>query len=162
MFHQRQCITLFSVMMAVLLTAHVSRGQPAVLPKNEVDIEKLDKQVSAFFGNLTKPDLDEEAFKELFANGPLAQQEKAVATLVAKTREFDSKYGPYQANERIDARRVGQHLVLMKYLYKARDYPVVWYFTFYHDFTVSPPASNGGNWVLIAVRFDTRLDLLGL
>ena len=50
--------------------------------------------------------------------------------------------------------------LLLKYLFKCEAFPVVWYFTYYRDFSHSRTASEDENWVIIAVRFDTQLELL--
>jgi hypothetical protein len=103
----------------------------------------------------------ETAFDELLANSPLTRQTDAVKQLVASTQTIESHFGKFHGFERIDARQVGQDLVLMKYLYKCEDYPVVWYFTFYRDFQRSENGADNTNWRVIGVRFDTDLELLG-
>ena len=46
----------------------------------------------------------------------------------------------------------------MKYLFKCEKFPVVWYFTYYRDFS---RAGGEDYWVVISVRFDTQVELLG-
>jgi hypothetical protein len=54
---------------------------------------------------------------------------------------------------------IGRDLVLLRYLYKGENFPVVWYFTFYR--TTAAGETGPGTWRTIAVRFDTDLELLG-
>jgi hypothetical protein len=101
-----------------------------------------------------------DAYRVLLDGSLLSKQTEALKALVSKTGELETKYGKYRAYERIGMRKVGSDLVLLKYLYKCEQFPVVWYFTFYRT-----PASSGlppedDTWRVIAVRFDTDLDAL--
>ncbi len=119
---------------------------------------ELREKVDLFFRNLVNTDVTPEAaFGELLAGGRLARPENAAAVkaLAAQTKEFDKKFGEYVGHESVAAKRVGKDLVLMRHLYKSQDYPVVWYFAFYRTTELD-------TWVVISVRFDTRIDLLGL
>ncbi len=153
-----QSAALLSIATAVVLSLHC----PVVLAQgpDEADpvIVELHEKVDLFFRNLVNTDVTPEAaFGELLAGGRLARPENiaAVKALATQTKEFDKKFGEYVGHESVAAKRVGKDLVLMRYLYKSQDYPVVWYFTFYRT-------SEMDSWVVISVRFDTRLDLLGL
>jgi hypothetical protein len=91
----------------------------------------------------------------------LAKQTEAVKTLIDKTNELKAKYGECRKFERIAARRVGEDLVMLKYLYKCEDFPVVWYFTFYRTPSRSDVAlTDSGSWRAIIVRLDTDLESL--
>ena len=78
--------------------------------------------------------------------------------LVDKTKDLEKNYGKFRNGERIEAKRIGKDLVLLKYLYKCESLPIVWYFSFYR----SDATADSSNWVLVAVRYDTELELLGL
>lgn len=106
-------------------------------------------------------DRTETALKELVAGGPLEKQTDAVSSLTAKIRDLEKKYGTCRGVDRVDARRFGKDLVLARYLYKCEDFPVVWYFTYYRDFKRTDLAPESESWVLIAVRFNTDVELLG-
>ena len=55
-----------------------------------------------------------------------------------------------------------ESLILMKYLYKCEDFPVVFYFTFYRKPERGDLPAEKNDWRVIIVRFDTELELLGL
>lgn len=132
-------------------TVLVSQDSEAVI--------QLDARVSAFFENLRNEQVtSEKAFADLLAGSPLEKSDK-VKTLIERNNKLAELYGTFVKAERIAAKEVGKDLVLLKYLHKAEKYPVVWYFTYYR-----PPSVVGDDkeWIIIAVRFDTRLDLLGL
>ena len=100
------------------------------------------------------------AYPELLAGSRLLKQADALKDLIEKTNELDEKYGRYRAFEQIAAKRIGGDLVLLKYLYKCEDFPVVWYFTFYRTPSPGETAAENEIWRVITVRFDTELELL--
>lgn len=118
---------------------------------------ELHQKIDLFFRNLADTETSaESAFAGLLAGSRLArpENEPAVKTLAAQTAEFDKKYGAYLGHEAVGAARIGGNLVLLKYLYEAADFPVVWRFTYYRAGPENP-------WVVVAVRFDTNLEALG-
>jgi len=132
-------------------TVLVSQDSEAVI--------QLDARVTGFFENLRNEQVTaERAFGELLAGSPLEKSDK-VKTLIERNNKLEELYGTFVKAERIQAKEVGEDLVLLKYLHKAERYPVVWYFTYYR-----PPSIVGDEqeWMAISVRFDTRLELLGL
>ena len=102
------------------------------------------------------------AYQELLAGSPLAKQAEAVKALVAKTDLLEEQYGKYREFELIASRRVGKDLVLLTYLYKCEQSPVVFYFTFYRTPRSDGPTESSNNWRVITVRFDAELELLAL
>ena len=81
--------------------------------------------------------------------------------LVARTNDLETKYGKYRAFEQVSAKRVGGDLVLMRYLYKCENFPVVWHLTFYHAPSSGESSTTNGAWRVVAVRFDANLEALG-
>jgi len=101
----------------------------------------------------------DQAYRDLLAGSELLKREQALTTLVTRTAELEANYGPYRGFERIAARRIGEDLTLMRYLYKCERCPVVWYIAFYR----TPPtdgSSGQEGWRVITVRFDTDLERL--
>ena len=129
------------------------------IAQENVDVELLQTRVEKFFENLNDENIDRErAFNDLLAEGPLRAREE-VKQLIVKIDDFEKAYGQYVESEPVREKQIGKDLVLLRYLYKMEKYPIVWYFTYYR-----PPSASGeeNEWVVIAVRFDTRLELLGL
>lgn len=139
--------------------ARVSAGQE---PSDPV-VDKLDIRVTEFLEGVSIGDADatKTAYQELLAGSQLRMQTEAVEALMQKTNELNDRYGQYWGFERISAKRVGNDLVLLRYLYKCQNFPVVWYFSFYRTPQTGITAEND-NWRLITVRFDTELELLAL
>ena len=102
------------------------------------------------------------AYEQLLAGSPLLKQTEAVEDLVRKTDQLKDRYGQYVEFEPIASRRVGKDLVLLRYLYKCEDFPVVFYFTFYRTPRGDVPTDKNDGWRVIIVRFDTELELLAL
>lgn len=133
---------------------------PAQEPADPV-VTALAARVSQFLEGVSLGST-QAAYQELLAGSILIQQAEAVEALVKKTEEIPGRYGRYREFEVIGARRVGKDLVLLKYLYKCENFPVVFYFTFYRTPRSDVPAEKNNNWRVIIVRFDTKLELLGL
>ena len=146
--------------LAAVVLGGAAHGQEPEVNLDDARLAKLHERTVQFLEGVSLGRADT-ALGELLANGPLAKQTDAVKKLVDEIRTLESRYGKYRAFERIDAKRIGQDLVLTRYLYKCENYPVVWYFTYYRDFKRSETVADSNNWVLIGVRFDTELELLG-
>jgi hypothetical protein len=98
------------------------------------------------------------ALEDLLQGSQLRKQAQGLQDVIQKSKDLESRYGKFKAVERISAKRVGKDLVLLKYLYKCENYPVVWYLTFYRDFSRPATAEVEENWILIGLRFDTELE----
>ena len=148
---EKRCAMFACVFCFVPVTVLVGQDSEAVM--------QLEARVSGFFDNLRDKQIGpDKAFAELLAGGPLEKSDK-VKMLIERSNKLEELYGTFVKAERIAAKEVGKDLVLLTYLHKAKNYPVVWYFTYYR-----PPSIVGDEqeWMVIAVRFDTRLDRLGL
>ena len=128
-------------------------------PASDTIVAKLDDTLSRFFDGVAKGDVSK-SYTELLKDGQLLRQADALKALVDKTKEIEKKYGKYRGFDRIDAKRIGKDLILARYLYKCDEMPVVWYISFYRDFKHSD--ADNGSWIVVSVRFDTDLDLLGM
>jgi hypothetical protein len=136
-------------------------GNPARAQEVEdFEIESLSDRTQSFFDNLTaltKQDNQKAVFDSLLASGPLSSRDEEVTQLVQRYNAIVEKHRGYAGEvERISAKRFGEDLVLLKYLYKAKDYPIIWYITYYR----APSAEGTEVWAVISLRFDTRLELL--
>ena len=128
--------------------------------KSDPVLDLLDGKVKQFLEAVSMAE-PQSAYQTLLAGSPLAKQTEAVRTLVEKTQNLKARYGAYRSFERIAAKRVGSDLVLMKYLYKCEQFPVVWYFTFYRTpQRVEGASETGGAWRVVIVRIDTDLERL--
>lgn len=159
MFHNRAVLIVFVALGCLLAGTLTTPAQQS--PTDDVVITALDSRAGRFLEAVSLGDT-ERAYADLLAGGRLAQQKEAVANLVEKTSQLRTLYGKYQSFERIATERVGQDLVLLTYLYKSVDFPVVWHFAFYRGTVATSealPQSDG--WRAVEVRFDTNLEALG-
>jgi hypothetical protein len=147
---------------ALLTCLSAARVSPAQEPSDPV-IGALHEKVAQFLEgvSLGTPTATSTAYQALLAGSPLQKQAQAVEALIEKTDRLQEQFGPYREFEQIAARRVGNDLVLLKYLYKCESFPVVWYFTFYRTPRADVPPEKNDTWRVIIVRFDTELELLG-
>ena len=144
---------------AILSSRRPATGQETPDPV----LDPLRARVSLFLENVSAGSTQKaagstlKAFDVLLQGSSLGTNAQAAAkeALIEKTEGLADLYGEYRAFEPVGAKRVGENLVFLKYLYECENFPVVWYFTFYRP----PPR---GEWRVIIVRFDTALELLGL
>lgn len=138
----------------LILIRHAPAQEPSDVPGPVVS--NLEDRVMRFL-DAVAAGKENDAFDDLLHGSQLLEQTDDVQTLVDKSKLIEDRYGPFQDSERIDARRIGNDLVLMKYLFKCEKFPVIWYFAFYRDFRRTSN-TTGNDWVVIAVRFDTQLE----
>ncbi len=153
--HPRRTILALAICLCGTLVCSSLRAQLT----EEETINRLKTRVSTFFQNLNNAEVNaEKAFADFLVNGPLEKREE-IKGLADKAAALPAMYGDFIEFESIGAKAVGKDLVLLKYLYKMKKYPVVWYFIYYRP---PSPSGNDNDWVVISVRFDNRLDLLDL
>jgi len=134
----------------LLITGRSAWGQ------DNKTLENLKTRVAGFFTKLAdKEQQPKQVFKDILAEGPLAKRNEAIGNLVIRFERLKKDCGKYLGSEAVFERKAGSDLVILKFLYKAENYPVVWYFTFYHR-----PDDKKNKWILISLRFDTRLEQL--
>ena len=126
--------------------------------QDEQTLQTLDRRLLVFFRDLTERGAPQRSFEDLLAGGPL-EQNADIERLAERVAQFDEKYGLFIEAERVAEMAVGKDLLVLTYLYKAQRFPVVWQFTFYR---APDPAGDQRDWQVIALRFDTRLKLLGI
>lgn len=119
----------------------------------------LDARVAQFLEGVSLGQ-SHSAFADLLSGSQLLKQTDSLKELVARTNDLETKYGKYRAFEQVSAKRVGSDLVLMRYLYKCENFPVVWRFTFYRTPSSGETRTKNGAWRVVAVRFDTDLEQL--
>ena len=148
-----------AVGLSALLAWAFAAGVAPAQPPSDPDVQALEARVSQFLEGVSLG-TTQTAYQELLVGSPLLKQTKEVEALVKKSDQLKDRYGPYREFERIAARRVGKDLILLKYLYKCENFPVVFYFTFYRTPRTDTSTEANNTWRLIIVRFDTELELL--
>jgi len=155
-FRVTTCLWMLFVLLAGVRS---SPGQEVPTEKDPV-LVALHAKVSQFLEGVSLGQA-QTAYQELLAGSQLLKKKEALKELTEKTNELEKKYGEYREFEQIAAKRVGSDLVLLKYLYKCENFPVVWYFTFYRIPAPGETTPESDNWRVVIVRFDTELELLG-
>jgi len=123
-------------------------------------LEFLNTKAVDFLGGIGSESGVDKSFEVLLTSSPLQNDQEKMQMMVARTKELRAKYGEFRKVTPLPARRVGENLVLLKYLYECERYPVVWYFTYYRVFKANETPRDTENWVLVALRFDTDLESL--
>jgi transcriptional regulator NrdR family protein len=128
---------------------------------SDLIVAQLEERVAQFLEGLSRGKVVE-SYADLLRDSSLSKpaQADALKTLIDRTRELEKKYGKYRGYDRVDAKRVGKDLVMLRYLYKCDEFPVVWYVAYYRDFKRSDTIADANAWVVVSVRFDADLELL--
>jgi hypothetical protein len=140
--------------------ATLAAAQPPEAPLDDPVVGPLHARAMAFFDAVSAGNVAS-AYNDLLAGSVLLRQTEALKSLTERTQELE-RFGKFRGAERVDVRAVGKDLLIFRYLYKCDDFPVVWQLVFYRDFKQRDQPIPGNQWVVIVVRFDTDLDLLGL
>ncbi len=141
-----------------LMIVPVHSQEPGI-PRDAI-LTSLGDRVSLFFESVSSGQTSE-AFRELLAGSALVEQEDALKQLVEQTAQLATKHGRYRGAEQIGARRIGQDVVLLRYLGKYDQCPVIWSFVYYR-----PPAPVGATaaepepWRIVSVQFHTEWERL--
>ncbi len=128
--------------------------------QNDPAVEFLHTKATDFLGGIGSEGGVDKSFEVLLTSSPLQNDQEKMQMMIARTKELRAKYGEFRKVTPLPARRVGENLVLLKYLYECERYPVIWYFTYYRVFKPNETPRDTENWVLVAVRFDTDLESL--
>lgn len=154
-------ILVFAVMLALCCPVRcVAQGQNA-LAANDPDVQRLDGQVRQFF-SLMAEGRTNDAFDSLLSDSPALQRAASIAELKKNAQDLERRFGVYLSSEQVRARRLGQDVVVLAYLYKCERFPVVWYFTYYRTAEVDEVTVPTMTWRLITLRFDTQIEQLAL
>lgn len=136
--------------------AVIACGQDSPSLDTQREVTLLQVRVETFFDELTDKAIGPTlAVRALVADGPLRERTEEVARLVDSAAKLEQRYGVYRGRDSIDAKNIGADLIVLRYLYKAEKFPVVWEFTFYRT---DSAAGIKRDWSLIALKFDTKLD----
>ncbi len=128
----------------------VSSPTPAATPAQAPSPGKVasaDDILNAFFLAL-KADQVDAAYDALVRNTIIAERQKDVDGLKAKTKEAIDGYGPIAGYEVVDEREVGTVLMRRTCISLNSDLPLRWRFYFY---------KTQGEWKLVDLRIDDGL-----
>jgi len=149
----RKLVAAFTSTMA--LTLALTRDCPA---QADADVQILTARVERFFGNLASPIvLPANAFSDLLQEGPLSGKTEQLNGFVEEYGKLQGRYGKFLQARLVNVKRLDSDLVLLTYLYKCEQFPVVWRFAYYR------PPLNGvepPSWRVVRLSFDTELERL--
>ncbi|MCE9526334.1 MAG: hypothetical protein K8R36_09805 [Planctomycetales bacterium] len=145
------------ILLALVLSLPSLAAAQERTPQQQAEVKELQTGIEDFFKGFTSSTIGpEQAFNTLVGKGPLKTKTEELTGLIDKASKLESRYGRYTGHDAASVKTVGNDLVILRYLYKAERFPVVWHFYYYR------PASGGtapkGDWNLIEIRFDTNLD----
>ena len=123
--------------------------------------QEIDARIRTFFETLARGS-STSAFDELLRQSPFSNYEagQASAELRKKTDELSVQYGGMLNHEKCDFKRIGDDLVLTRYISKHENSPIIWTFAFYRKPAGATSITNPNTWMFIQLHFDTDLRLL--
>jgi len=159
----RNLLGIGAVLICFLLLLPALRFMPADAQSQSTsadisrDIE-LDDRVRAFFDSLQRENLSA-AFEGLLVQSPLSspaamQQHTDLRNKVAEAR---NQFGEILNWEKYDTKPIGTDVVIVRYVLKYDQYPVIWTFMFYRKPSSSPGIPNPNRWVVVGLQFDPNL-----
>jgi len=154
-------LLVLALVFSPLLSGRVACQEPGA-DRTDAEVAKVRRLANRFLQSIAPRSEAglETAFSELFAGSPLAESFREptaeMQRLLEETSQIQQRFGRVQAIEWLDAKRLGEDVILLRYLFKCRDYPVLWYFTYYNDFSRSDGETK--HWIVVSVRFDTDLE----
>ena len=120
----------------------------------------LDIRIGSFFETLKRGNLPS-AFEELLLQSPLgsASAGSQISELQNQVGELRKDFGDILNWEKYEAKWIGDDVVVLRYILKYEQYPVLWSFAFYRTPASAPSMTMTNPWVLVALHFDTDLHL---
>ena len=116
----------------------------------------LTKRVEVFFGELKSPSVNaHDAFANLLAGGPLGSRVEQLTAFVDSYKKLEASHGRLLITKQVQAKRVGDDLIFLTFLYESERFPLVWRFAFYR-----PPLDTleRPDWFVVRLSFDTKLE----
>lgn len=116
--------------------------------------DEFDERICAFFDAL-KANRGNSAFDNLLQGSSLGASENSegLNALRSSVDDLREQFGSIHTQERLDNRRIGTSITVVRYVLMYEHYPVVWTFTFYRKPSTAPGITSPP--VLVQLHFDT-------
>ena len=123
--------------------------------------DEVDVQINAFFtafsGSRGNPSFS--AFEDLLRQSPydFSETGQAMTDLRKKMEELSAQYGLILHHERYDTHRIGEDIIVSRYILKHEHGPVVWTFVFYRKPAMTTSLASLNTWMFVQLYFETDL-----
>ena len=150
------CILL--LMPALRIIPAGAQGTPADISRDQ----ELEAKITAFFESLQQGGNLAAAFDRLLVQSPLNSPAALPHQTDLRNRvsEMREQFGEILHWERYDSKPIGTDVMVVRYVLKHDQYPVIWTFAFYRKPSPSPGVSNLNRWVVVGLQCDSNLFLL--
>ena len=156
---------LVCVLLLSMLQFHPADAQSQPIPPSLSDTsreQEIDSRMKTFFETLARGNFAP-AFDELLRQSPFSNYEtgQASAELREKIEKLSTQYGGMLSHEKLDFQRIGDDIVLTRYISKHENSPIIWTFAFYRKpAQTTGLTSTSATWMCVQLHFDTDLKLL--
>ena len=134
-------------------------GAQSASQSDTVREQEVETRIQAFFTALMRNN-SVSAFNELLSQSPYGSFETgtALAELRKEIDDLSVQYGTILNYERYDTKRIGEDVVLSRYILKCDNGPVIWTFAFYRKPAMTTGLTSASNpWMFFQLHFDTDL-----
>jgi len=155
---------LVCVLLLSMLQFHPADAQSQPIPPSLSDTsreQEIDSRLKTFFETLARGN-STSAFDELLRQSPFGTYEAGQASneLRKKIDDLSVQYGGMLNHEKNDFKRIGDDIVLTRYISKHENSPIIWTFAFYRKPALTTSITNTNPWMFVQLHFDTDLRLL--
>lgn len=148
------------IMATAILAASV-HGQEQREQASEAELRALENQVDTFLAEFENPDVGPSlAVREFVRSSPLEKRGEPLEKLIQQAGRLKDSYGKFTEHELVSVKSFGKDVVVLRYLLKAEQFPIVWHFYFYRPPKSGTTMLDSPKFTLIELRFDTNLDVL--
>ena len=151
-----------TVLLCILLLSPSLRLLPvgAQTQSTSANRDEFDAQILTFFEALKRG--SSTAFDELLRGSSLGAPEGTTQLNAIRTKldDLPPQFGNILAWEKVDVKRIGTSIALVRYVLMYERYPIVWTFSFYRRPSSTSGMTTTGTWVLVELHFETDLKKL--
>ena len=130
----------------------------AQVPPDAGKEQELSARIQTFFTALSRGN-SASAFEELLRQSPLNSPNAGMELTKVrnKVEECKNQFGEIVRWEKYDCKQIGEDIIVIRYILKYDQYPVIWTFAFYRKPSSTSSLSSSSIWTLVEVDFGTNL-----
>jgi len=150
----------FMLFLATFRVVQVDAQSPGSATDTSRETTLIDTRIVSFFDTLKRGN-SSSAFEEILYQSPLGSSSAGsqISELQKQVDESRKDFGDILNWEKYDTKRMGEDVVVVQYILKHDQFPVIWSFAFYRKpaSASSMTMTNPNPWVLVELRFDTNI-----
>ena len=150
----------FMLFLPVFRVVQVDAQSPGSATDTNRETTLVDTRIVSFFETLKRGN-SFSALEDILIQSPLGSSGAGsqISELQKQVDESRKDFGDILNWEKYDTKRMGEDVVVVQYILKHDQCPVIWSFAFYRKpvSASSMTMTNPNPWVLVELRFDTNI-----